>query len=72
MMDLVQIMDSDTKKTAKVAKLKGWFVAPIIRWSCGGGMKERTEAVGSGGNRRQGRVALLNSICRFMGEFAAL
>ena len=27
MMDLVQIMDSDTKKTAKVAKLKEWFVA---------------------------------------------
>ena len=26
-MDLVQIMDSDTKKTAKVAKLKEWFVA---------------------------------------------
>ena len=26
-MELVQIMDSDTKKTAKVAKLKEWFVA---------------------------------------------
>ena len=26
-MDLVQIMDSDPKKTAKVAKLKEWFVA---------------------------------------------
>ena len=27
MMDLVQIMETDTKKTAKGAKLKEWFVA---------------------------------------------
>ena len=53
-------------------RLKGWLTAPIMRCSWGGGMKERTEMVGSGGIRRAGRITLLKSAILSLGDFAFL